>query len=248
MVEKTGKEEFQPVSILYVIRHAQASFGQKNYDRLSDAGLRQAKVLADHFLSFGPGFDAIYMGRQVRHQETLAPLLEGLSRHRQPHPPLFRDEAFNEYDSETIIKTLIPEFIKEDPAFTADAAGMFADRRAFQKVYETIMGRWICSKAPIPGLESWRDYSGRVISGIETAMADAGSGKTIALFTSGGPIAICVQKALGLSNTATLAITWQIMNASVTRFKFSGNRLMLFGFNDVGHLERTKDRQLITYR
>jgi len=79
-------------------------------------------------------------------------------------------------------------------------------------------------------------------------MATQGSGKTIAVFTSGGPISVCVQKALDLSDEKTLELTWQIMNASVTRLKYSSNRLMLFGFNDVTHLSLKKDAGLLTYR
>lgn len=70
----------------------------------------------------------------------------------------------------------------------------------------------------------------------------------MAIFTSGGPISVCVQQALNLSDDHTLQITWQIMNASVTRLKYSSNRLMLFGFNDVTHLELQKDAHLLTYR
>lgn len=236
------------MSILYVIRHAQASFGQSDYDRLSDVGIRQAKILADHFASLELKFDAIYAGVQIRHQETLAPLLDRLSENQQPLPPIFKNEAFNEYDSETIMKTLIPEFIQEDPAFESAVSGMFSDRRAFQKVYKTIMDRWICGDYGSRDLEPWPVYSRRVADGLKDLMIAQRAGKTVALFTSGGPTAICVQKALGLPDDITLAITWQIMNASVTRFKFSGNRLMLFTFNDVGHLELTKNQRLITYR
>ncbi len=79
-------------------------------------------------------------------------------------------------------------------------------------------------------------------------MAAEGTGKKIAVYTSGGPISVCVQKALTLSDENTLQLTWQIINASVTRLKYSNNRLMLSGFNDVTHLELEKDLGLITYR
>ena len=236
------------MSIIYVIRHAQASFGEQNYDRLSETGKCQAQILADHFAALGLEFDAIYMGRQVRHEETLAPLLDRFSENRRPRPPVVKTDSFNEYDSETIIATLIPEMIRQDPTFETAVAGMFVDRRAFQKVYGTLMEKWIRGEYASTDLESWPLYFRRVADGVREIMQDQGSGKTVALFTSGGPIAIWVQQALGLADHTTLTLTWQIMNTSVTRFKFSGDRLTLFGFNDIGHLERTKDRRLITYR
>jgi len=248
MIRKKEKRKFRFMSIMYVIRHAQASFGQAVYDRLSDPGRRQAQILADHFASLGLTFDAIYTGRQVRHEQTLTPYLDSLAQQGQAPPPVHTTDALNEYDSETIIKTLIPELIREDPAFASEAASMIRDKRSFQKVYETIMGRWVRGADPIENLETWPAYARRVTAGLKDIIASEGSGKAVAVFTSGGPISIYVQKALGLSDDMTLAITWQIINASVTRFKFSGDRLMLFGFNDVSHLERTKDQQLITYR
>ncbi len=157
-------------------------------------------------------------------------------------------DAFNEYDSENILKTLIPEVIKEKPAFEADVAAMLQSRQAFQKVYEKIMRLWMSQETPFRNLETWKTYSDRVHTGLQTIIDSAGSGKKIALVTSGGPISVCVQKALKLSNENTLQLTWQIMNASVTRLIFSGHRLMLSGFNDVTHLELKKDSNLITYR
>ena len=38
------------MSTLYMIRHGQASFGKEDYDKLSDGGLRQARILAHHFI------------------------------------------------------------------------------------------------------------------------------------------------------------------------------------------------------
>lgn len=236
------------MSRIYLIRHAQASFGQKNYDCLSDLGRRQAEILAGHFKRLGLDFDAIYAGGQLRHEQTLAAYLEAVAEQENAAPPVHKTDDFNEYDSENILKTMIPELIRKEPAFEADVALMMNDKRSFQQVYEKIMRQWVNSKQPIKNLETWKTYSGRVISGLEKIMTKEGSGKTIAVFTSGGPISVCVQTALNLSDENTLRLTWQILNASVTRLKYSGNRLMLSGFNDVTHLELKKDNKLITYR
>jgi len=236
------------MSRIYLIRHAQASFGQKNYDCLSDLGRRQAEILAGHFKNLGLEFDAIYAGGQLRHEQTLAAYLETISEQENAAPPVHKTDDFNEYDSENILRTLIPELIRKEPAFEADVALMMNDKRSFQQVYEKIMRQWVNSKQPIKNLETWKTYSGRVISGLQKIMTKEGSGKTIAVFTSGGPISVSVQTALNLSDENTLRLTWQILNASVTRLKYSGNRLMLSGFNDVTHLELQKDHELMTYR
>jgi len=58
-----------------------------------------------------------------------------------------------------------------------------------------------------------------------------------------------VQQALNLTADAdTLGLSWQIMNAAVTRIQYNGRQLTLQVFNDVTHLELMKDRTLLTYR
>ena len=236
------------MSILYLIRHAQASFGQENYDCLSNLGQQQATILAGHFQNLGLEFDAVYSGSQVRHEQTADACRDNADTAENQFPAVIKMDAFNEYDSENILKTLIPEMIREEPAFESEVAAMMQDKRSFQQVYEKIMRRWVNSKQPIEQLETWKSYSHRVTAGLQKIMTAEGSKKKVAVFTSGGPISVCVQKALNLSDDHTLQITWQIMNASVTRLKYSGNRLMLFGFNDVTHLELQKDAQLLTHR
>jgi broad specificity phosphatase PhoE len=236
------------MSTLYLIRHSQASFGKADYDCLSDLGEQQSKILADHFHDLGLEFDAIYSGAQLRHEQTLEPFLEALANSNSIIPLVHTTDAFNEYDSENILKTLIPEAIRQEPKFEADVSAMLQSRRTFQKVYEKIMRNWMRKNTPLKNLETWKTYSDHVSAGLQTIISTEGSGKKIALITSGGPISVYVQKILNLSNENTLQLTWQIMNASVTRLIFSGQRLMLSGFNDVAHLELKKDAKLITYR
>ncbi|MCD6586541.1 MAG: histidine phosphatase family protein [Desulfobacteraceae bacterium] len=236
------------MSTLYLIRHAQASFGKADYDCLSDLGRQQSKILADHFHNLGLEFDTIYSGSLLRHEQTLAAYLDTLAASGGKMPFVHKKDAFNEYDSENILKTLIPEMIREKPAFEAEVTMMLTDKRSFQMVYEKIMREWINSEALKKNIETWTTYSERVRAGLNEIMAAEGTGKKIAVFTSGGPISVCVQKALSLSDENTLQLTWQIINASVTRLKYSNNRLMLSGFNDVTHLALKKNSRLITYR
>jgi broad specificity phosphatase PhoE len=231
-----------------MIRHAQASFGKKNYDQLSDLGTRQSEILAGRLIQAGVKFDAVYTGLLLRHEQTAAAYLEEIQKAGKPSPPVKKNDAFNEYDSEKILISMIPVFISENPAFEADVENMFGDSRSFQKVLEKVMSRWVLEGETVAEVGTWKDYSGRVNAAIDEIMAQEGSGKNIAVFTSGGPIAVAAQKALNLSPEQTLNILWQIVNASITRFKYSGNRMALFSFNDFSHLEIGKDERLITYR
>ena len=63
------------MSELIFVRHGQASFGQKSYDKLSDLGIEQVRILALHLQSLGEEFDYIYCGSLLRQQETARELM-----------------------------------------------------------------------------------------------------------------------------------------------------------------------------
>jgi len=58
------------VSEIYLLRHGQASFGAEDYDRLSEAGETQARLLGEHLAGLGLEFDAIFSGAMRRQRDT----------------------------------------------------------------------------------------------------------------------------------------------------------------------------------
>ena len=47
------------MSELILVRHGQASFGAESYDKLSDKGVEQVKILSQHWQALGERFDHI---------------------------------------------------------------------------------------------------------------------------------------------------------------------------------------------
>jgi len=94
------------MSELFLVRHAQASFGTDNYDRLSDLGHRQARWLGEHFRYRELGFDQVICGSMVRHRETVAAVLQGMG--REPGE-IETDPAWNEFDFEAIVAAYLEE-------------------------------------------------------------------------------------------------------------------------------------------
>ncbi|MCP3868797.1 MAG: histidine phosphatase family protein, partial [Gammaproteobacteria bacterium] len=86
----------------------------------------------------------------------------------------------------------------------------------------------------------------RVNGALDEILAEKGRGRRIAIFTSGGAISVAVQRALELSDQACLQVSWQVVNASITRFKCTADRIMLATFNEHAHLEVADG--LVTYR
>jgi broad specificity phosphatase PhoE len=236
------------MSEIYLVRHGQASFGEDNYDRLSPIGVKQARILARHLAKTVHFFDAIYYGEMERQQKTAQEFINYCIEKKLAVPEPIIADAFNEYDSFSVWQELLPEMLEGDPLLAKDLEKLPADKKAFQRVFSRVMLRWVSGNYATTGIPTWDYFTRRVRQGIEELTACHGSGKRIAVFTSGGPISVTVQTALGLSDKKTLEISWQLMNASITRIRYNLQGIMLAGFNDVTHLELEGDHLLLTYR
>ncbi len=236
------------MSTLYFIRHAQASFGKQNYDQLSDQGIIQAKRLADYLLEREIFFDAMYVGPQARHRQTADEYLTRCRQTGRDHFTITEMPELAEYDFGGVLRTLVPILAAEDASFNADAARMFIDAGAFQRIFEAAAMRWVKGDYPPADLMSWDDFSTRVNRGVTAIMEQDGRGRRVAVFTSGGPLAVAAQRALGLSSEMTMRLNWQIINCSMTRFKCTPEAIMLSSFNEHHWLTRDKEENLVTYR
>ena len=58
------------VSVLTLVRHAQASFFPEDYDRLSPLGEQQARLLGEFWVRQGMRFDEVYSGPRLRQRQT----------------------------------------------------------------------------------------------------------------------------------------------------------------------------------
>ena len=165
-----------------------------------------------------------------------------------PVPRPVVSKAFNEYDSVAVWQALVPEISQEDSSIEKDAAAMTGGKKEFQRIFSQVMNRWIAGRYDATGIPDWKDFKQRVNLGLSDLTALHGARKQIAVFTSGGPISVAVQAALELSDKKTLEVSWQLMNASITRIKYNARGMMLAVFNDVTHLELEGDERLLTYR
>ncbi len=236
------------MSTLYLIRHGQASFGTSDYDALSDRGRHQARLLGVFFLRAGIRFDASWSGTLKRQRQTFGEVRNRFLEAGFDMPPPTETAALDEYDYEAILRALVPRIEKADPAFTSDVSHMLSGRRAFQKVFGRVMTRWASGRDSVDDLLSWSSFAAGVTAGIHDIIGCSGRGSQVAVFTSGGPIAAAVGSVMGLAAENTVALSWRLVNASITRFIFGSGRISLATFNEQGHLEREGERGLITYR
>ena len=84
---------------LYLVRHGQASFGEDDYDQLSELGRKQSVRLGEYFAQKGVAFDALIAGTLNRHKQTLEGILQGMNRQGEH----LAWDGLNEYDAQAVI-------------------------------------------------------------------------------------------------------------------------------------------------
>lgn len=236
------------MSELYFIRHGQANFGHDEYDRLSERGGEQVRATARYFLERKIIPDALYSGTLARQMASAEIFAAEFAARGVALPPGEWVEGFNEHDSARIVKALLPRMAERDPSLSADMAKIYTDNRSFQRVFERTMIAWISGAESVEGVESWAEFRGKVNDAIRIITRACGRSGRIVVFSSGGPIGCAGGLALDLSDEHTLRLSWQVVNASVTRFVFSGERISLSYFNMHAHLESADGSTLVTYR
>jgi len=209
------------MSTLTVVRHGQARPFDSNPDQLSAIGEEQARMLGEYWKRTGVTFDEVWSGSLTRQRQT-AELAIGSPR---------ISEDWNEYDANGILHHFAPPYELEEGA----------DRnRKFQKIFEPAMLAWLAADEH-PTVETWGVFRSRVLGALRR-LQDGPSNRNVALFTSGGPISVLVQSAIGAAERSFLEVNWRVKNCSLTEFTFSRDRLSLDSFNAVPHLERAELR------
>lgn len=229
---------------IYLIRHGQASFGADDYDVLSPVGVRQAEVLGEHLEQLGIAFDRCISGSLRRQQHTANAALQRMS----SAPALDIDEAFNEFDADAVIRSLLPDLLPEEPEALHILRNGAQNRGEFQRLFAKLIRRWISGEHDNPGVQSWQAYVEQVESGLRRILEQAGSKQNIAVFTSGGTITALLRLITGVPAEKAFELNWQIVNTSLSHLKFRGSEVSLASFNSHVHLQLLKAPELITYR
>jgi broad specificity phosphatase PhoE len=236
---------------LFLIRHAQASFLEQNYDKLSEFGEEQARLLGEHCAQRNLVFDRVCTGPCVRQKDTAKLMSEEYRKADLKFPdPLVLPE-FDEYQGEAVLQRSLPGLLKNDQSIRdlhaafQSSPGSARRRATFQRLFEAVISKWVSSAIPLHGVETWSDFCSRVNLGLAKFLAAGSRGERVAIVTSGGPIAVAMQRALNLSPQHTLQVSWMSRNCSWSEFLFSGDRFTLSAFNTHPHL---KDAAMLTYR
>lgn len=237
------------MSTLYLIRHGQASFGAEDYDVLSTLGGEQSAHLGRHWAARGQRLDACYSGPKRRQIDTARHFRTAASEHGVSYPEAEILAGLDEYPALALLRHWLPRLSAEHPELRdlLDPAGRGPDSaQRWERAFATITGKWARGELTTDDIESFAAFQRRVHDAVEHIMTAQGRGKRVAVFTSGGPVAMAVQMAMGLAAEVALRTAWVVANAAVTEFRYRDREsLTLIRFNTIGHLPEPR---LVTYR
>jgi len=234
-----------PMSELFLVRHAQASFGTGDYDRLSELGHRQARWLGEYFRFRGLTFDRVICGEMRRHRETAAGIFEGLG---QAADRLDTDACWNEFDFDRIVQAYLGQY-PDDPPDPAAPAGDFA--RTLRRALEA----WSEDRLKVTLPERWGEFEARVERGLRAMASSPGGERRILLVSSGGPIAMALRQVLQAPASAMVHMNLQLRNSSYSHVYFNARAVHLAGqfvghfagFNHVPHLDHPERAASVTH-
>jgi broad specificity phosphatase PhoE len=239
------------MGILYIVRHAQASFLQPNYDQLSALGETQSRLLGEHWAQRKITFDRVSVGPCARQADTVKFLSASYRQAGLHFPEPQTLPEFDEYHAEEVLRATLPALLEKDQEIRAlhaafQSASNDTEKRAtFQTLFAAVISDWVRGAIRAEGVETWPEFCARVNSGLDQFLSTATRGERVAIFTSGGPIAVAMQRALHLSPENTLQMTWMSRNSSWSEFLYSADRFTLSSFNIHEHIA---DPAMLTYR
>ena len=220
---------------LVLVRHAQASFGTDDYDRLSELGWRQSRWLGEYFAERGTVFDGALRGSLRRHAETLSGIAEGLGKDLGAG----EDARLNEYDSQALLQA----HLKDMPLPQG------ADRREHFRILREAMYAWTdgsLEATPVGHpLEPFVDFRSRVLAALRDLRARGA--KRVLVVSSGGPISTILAEVLGMPQRGVVDLNLQTRNTGITELQAGARRIQCISFSNVPHLERPGREGALTY-
>lgn len=227
------------MSVIYLVRHAQASFGRSDYDRLSPLGERQARRLGEALAARGLKPDLVVSGAMQRHLRTAETALASAGVRAE----VVVDEGLNEFDHDQVITAHMPAYQRR-AVLLADLARSGHPARAFQDMFREATARWVRSDGG-GYLESFPAFCARTEDAVRRTAERLGKGETAVVFTSGGPIAAVVGRLFTGSDDLWLTLNPLGVNTGISKLVAGRRGLTAVSFNEHGHLDGT---DLLSYR
>lgn len=227
---------------IFVVRHGQAAFGTDHYDRLTETGFTQSRLLGAYFALRNIRFDAVFTGTLQRQTETAQGIFEA-------HPELGQNArqerlpGLDEYKPEAILTALTGEF--PAPAAAAAQRDPVVVRDHFRLLRQALLA-WAEDRTQPEGMADFKAFQEGAVAALVEARERFPDGNVLVV-SSGGPIAAMVAAAMQAPPAAAVELNLRIRNSSLTEFASTPRRHHLVSFNGLPHLDTNPDLTLTTY-
>jgi len=230
------------MSELFLVRHAQASFGSDNYDQLSELGFQQSRLLGEYFGNRNINFDHLVSGDLQRHQQTLDGICEGMD-YETPVPYRIHP-GLDEYHFESLVRSYMAQF--PDDALVQNLATQPTNKKTYYRLLRQVLTAWSEDRlVDVP--ESWSGFQQRILEARAMLHSLAERGNRLLVVSSGGAISLFVGTVLALSPAKVFDLNLQMRNTGMSHFYFNRDMINLSSFNAVPHLDHPEQANLVTY-
>ncbi len=220
---------------LLLVRHGQARAGTDDYDRLSERGVEQARLLGRWLATSGHLIEGVIAGGMRRHRQTLDAISDGLSDGGGAALPQAElDPALDEFDHHAVFDGFARAHPQHDAVVRARDGGL----QALGAMIHAALSAWSEDRiADVP--ETWAAFGARVG---RAGQALAGrSGHDVLVVTSGGVISRLAQAALGASDRGAVDLNLSLRNSALSEFHVRPYGLALGSWNTMPHLGDRRD-------
>jgi broad specificity phosphatase PhoE len=227
------------MGLVTIVRHGQASTFGKEYDRLSDLGQTQSRLLGEYWAYRGIAWDRVLVGPRLRHEQTEACVANVYRTRGLPWPAA---ERVNDLDELEFTKVMA-HVARKTPSDANSIANLHlvpeqeraqAMKAAFRYAFE-VTREYAAGAVVVPDAESWAEFVGRVQRALDN-MVSSGRGQRVLVFSSGGFTGMLVGCVLGLDKSKAIDLMMQVRNGSYTSVMYSPTQRSLTSFNSVPHL------------
>ncbi|MGD9946056.1 MAG: histidine phosphatase family protein [Burkholderiaceae bacterium] len=223
------------MSMVFLVRHAQASFGTDDYDRLSDLGRQQARWLGEYFAERGLAFRRIAAGSLLRQRQTAQEVAAVLG---VDPASIAVDAGLDEYPGDALYA-----------AHTRGADALLhqrSDHRSYWRTFRAAMTAWsdgLLDDVP----EDWHGFGTRIGDALRRAADGMQRDDAVLLISSGGAIGRAVADITGAPASTAIELNLQFRNTGICELIAGGGALRLLSYNCVPHLDCAGRRHAITF-
>lgn len=250
------------MTTILLARHGQASFGQENYDQLSELGGIQAQMLGQHYATTQRRIDAIFTGSLVRQQDSAHHFWQRYQSFADTDssnkpaidmsaPDSYVLPQFDEFNHKDV-------FIKSDPAFStrasiaAEIAKADVPTTRLAELFDNAMQRWHGGDYDQDYIESWSQFNERAKQALEqiriqVTTLNLNRDSTVLVFTSGGVIAAMTSQLLQQGSQTAYQINKSLVNTGVTSITLKEQNSRLLSLNEYSHLF-ADGKRFVTWR